>query len=69
MMSCPGILFYSTPILPLNRSVGRRDENYSLIGFTDTSFEAYGRVLHMKDNPINEINFTLSKTKVLSSEI
>ena len=59
----------STPIIHLNRSVGRRDGNYSLVGFTDASSDAYGCVLYMKDNATNEINFILSKNKVLSSEM
>ena len=82
MLSCPGILFCrmscnvniarqanSTPILYPNRSEGRRDENYSLIGFTDASSEAYGCVLYMKDNTTNEMHFILSKNVVLSLEM
>ena len=59
----------STPIIPINRSVGKRNSDFSLIGFSDASSNAYGCVIYIKDNVTNEVSFLTAKSKLLSSEM
>ena len=59
----------STPIIHIDRNVGRRDSVYELIAFTDASSNAYGCVLYLKDIETSQVNFFSSKSKVLSSDM
>ena len=59
----------AAPQIGVNRSVGNRNSNYSLICFTDASGDAYGCVIYIKDEVTNEVNFLLAKNKVLSLEM
>ena len=59
----------SAPVIPINRSFGPRDGEYSLIAFTDSSADAYGCVVYIKNNKTSDINFVMSKSKILSVDL
>ena len=54
-----------TPKIEINRSVGRRDGNFSLVCFTDASADAYGCVVYIKDNETNVVSFLMAKNRLL----
>ena len=58
-----------TPEIGVNRSMGKRDSRYSMICFTDSSGEAYGTVLYLKDLETNQVSFLLAKSKVLNDDM
>ena len=56
----------ATPVIKMQRYVGKRDDSFSLIAFTDASKDAYGVVLYIKDTITNEVSYLCSKTKLIN---
>ena len=56
-----------TPQIEIIRSVGSRDSDYELIGFSDASMQAIGVVIYIKDNKSGKLTFLAAKCKLVQS--
>ena len=54
---------------PIERFVGSRDDQYNLIGFSDSSKQLYGTVIYLQNLTTNKVSFILSKSKIVSTEL
>ena len=56
----------SVPEISLERFIGRRDSEYSLIAFTDASKQLYGVVVYILDIKANKLSFLFAKSRVVN---
>ena len=59
----------NTPEIPVNRFVGQRDDPYKLIAFCDASKDIYGVVLYIQNLRTNDVNFLLSKNRMIGRQL
>ena len=59
----------STPQNEIPRCVGRRESEYSLIGFTDASAQAYGVVIYIRDESTKKVTFLTAKNRLLNETL
>lgn len=59
----------SYPPITIDRFVGRRDGNYSLIGFSDASKFMIGCVIYIQDNETGKVSFILAKNRIVNRQL
>ena len=57
----------SSPTISLKRFMGERSSEYSLIAFTDSSKDAFGTVVYIKDVRTNQKSFLSAKNRLVNS--
>ena len=55
-----------SPSISIDRCIGRRDGEFDLVAFTDSSKEMYGTVLYMMDKSNNESKFLYAKNRIVN---
>ena len=58
-----------SPILCINRCIGKKSDEYHLIGFSDSSAEAYGCVFYIWNQNNNQISFLLSRYRMVGRSL
>ena len=53
----------------LNRFVGKRDDEYRLVAFTDASKDLYGTVVYIQNLKTCNVNFLVAKNRVVGSTL
>lgn len=59
----------SSPTIDIKRFVGKQSDNYRLVAFTDSSQCIYGTVIYIQNLETLEVNFLLSKNKIVSNKL
>ena len=59
----------STPIISIDRCIGRRDSVYCLVGFSDASQSIYGVVIYIVDLVENSVRYLLSKNRLIDGDM
>lgn len=59
----------STPTVSMNRYIGKNDDHYDLLVFTDSSKEAYGCVLYIVNKTQNLVSFLYAKNRLVSKNL
>ena len=59
----------AAPEIPIQRFVGRRDDTYALVAFTDASKQLYGVVVYILNLKTNKLSFLLAKSKVINKQL
>ena len=57
------------PIIHIPRFVGKRESNFTLICFTDSSKLIYGITVYIKDNDTGKISFIMSKNRLVNKQL
>ena len=56
-----------TPPISIPRNIGARDGNFSLIAMTDSSKDAYGCVIYIKDLDTHRVSYLTAKSRLVST--
>ena len=59
----------STPSIMLERFVGKRESDYTLVGFSNASSEIYGAVIYLIDNNTKSCSFIMAKSRVIGPQM
>ena len=59
----------ATPQVSIPRFVGRRDSEYKLVAFTDSSKVLYATVIYLVDTKTNEVSFCRARNRVVGSQL
>ena len=59
----------NTPVIRIQRCIGRRDGLYNLITCTDSSKTMYGAVLYIQDCADGKISFLAAKSKIVNEQL
>ena len=59
----------SAPPVEIERFVGSRDGSFRLLAFSDSSQSIYGAVIYIQDLQSNNINFLMSKSKIVNKSL
>ena len=59
----------SSPVIKIPRFVGERNHSYRLICFADSSKSIFGIVVYIHNLDTNEINFVLSKNRIVNKSL
>jgi hypothetical protein len=59
----------SVPIIEIDRFVGSRDSEYSLVAFTDASLQMYGVVIYIYDIQLSKLTYLLAKSRVVTKSL
>ena len=55
-----------TPAIPIKRFVGKRNDSYQLICFSDSSKLMYGAVIYIQNLETSEVSFVLARNKIIT---
>lgn len=59
----------SSKSITIDRFIGKRDSNYKLIAFTDSSKLMFGVVIFILDLSTNKVSFLLAKNRIVSKQL
>ena len=59
----------ATPEIQIKRAVGRRDDSYRLIAFSDSSKRIFGSVVYLQNLRTNEVNFIMAKNRIVNTQL
>lgn len=59
----------SSPIIKIERFVGRRDSEYRLIAFTDASEMIYGIVIFIQEVQTNKVSFLMARNRMVNKQL
>ena len=58
-----------SPVLQIDRSMGRRDEDYELHAYTDSSKQAYGAVLFLYNTNTCKSSFLYARNRLVNKQL
>ena len=58
-----------SPVIQIDRFVGRRDESYRLVCFTDSSKQAFGSVVYIQNCTDSKAKFLLANNRLVSKQL